>query len=139
PDRVLEGRLQTAARAGGVADRVVVTGDLDGAIGDAVLVVILEVDEPSMVLGDCLAAGVATVMPDAPATREVTGGVVRVSPDQSMVDAVSTLLADEALRHQLGRAGRDYAASHGFDRVATHLLAPVWADAGAMASRTAGS
>ncbi|MHB1533286.1 MAG: glycosyltransferase family 4 protein [Acidimicrobiales bacterium] len=77
----------------------------------------------------CLSAGVPVVMADSYPSRQITGGVTRVSLARSDADtasllanAVAALLEQPEQRNQLGQAGARFAAQHPFAAAATTLL-----------------
>ena len=85
--------------------------------------------ESSAAIGDCLAAGVPTVVTEIGANRSLPDDVVvKVPPDVTAAQLTSTLrglLADDARRAALSAAARAYARSRSFEAAADALLAEV--------------
>ena len=81
--------------------------------------------ESSAAVGDCLAAGLPTVVTDIGAARSLPpDAVVRVPADVSVDDLAATLgplLSDEGRRRSLATAARAYADAHTFDVAAEAL------------------
>jgi glycosyltransferase involved in cell wall biosynthesis len=82
--------------------------------------------EASAAVGDCLAAGVATIVNDVGSHADVPArALVRIAPDpdpDAVATAVERLLRDPAERARLAAAGRAHAARHGFDVAAAAVL-----------------
>lgn len=78
--------------------------------------------ESSAAVGDCLAAGVATVVAAIGAARDLPDDcVVKVDADVSAEDLaaqIAALLADGPRRRRLGQAAAAYAAENSFERLA---------------------
>jgi len=127
-------RWTAEVASAGIADRVEVTGPLDDRQRRAWLTrcsvaLHLSVTQASRipsVIGDCLAAGVATVASDIGPLRDLPAGLVKVpigADDEAVAAAVEGLLDDPQRRGQVGSEGRSFAAAHGIDRVADALIA----------------
>ena len=110
----------------GIGDRVTLTGDvLDARPLFGALDIFVSASEaeglPNSVL-EAAAAGVAIVATAAGGTVEIvaddrTGILVPVGDDQALRNGLIRLAIDEGLRHRLGSAARDHAASaFGIDR-----------------------
>jgi glycosyltransferase involved in cell wall biosynthesis len=128
--------LEAHAEASGVATRVLFTGRVDDAayahwlrVATIALQLRHETNgESSAAVLDCLAAG-APVVTNLPFAGELPEGVVQLEPwdvdAAALAASVSALLDDDDRRTALGRAGQSYAASWGFDDVASALLSVV--------------
>ncbi|MBW3614996.1 MAG: glycosyltransferase [Actinobacteria bacterium] len=127
------GAVHERARQLGVASRVQVTGELDDQdylrwLDRAWVAVQLRAatnGESSGAIGDCLTAGVPTVITAIGPNRAVPGTAAVAIPAgagaRQLADVLVTLLADPARRGALGRGAREYAAAHSFARAAEAL------------------
>jgi glycosyltransferase involved in cell wall biosynthesis len=125
--------IEAAARHAGIAGRVEVTGHVDGAeyrrrLAATTIAVQLRATtngESSAAVGDCLAAGLPTVVTDIGASRALPrNAIVPVDADVGathLAAVLTDLLADEARRREVGRAARAYAEAHTFDDAADAL------------------
>ena len=119
------------SRLGG--DKVEVTGHVDAAeyrrrLGETTVAVQLRSDtngESSAAVGDCLAAGLPTVVTDIGANRALPrDAVVPVAADADsacLSIVLGELLDDARRRRELGRRARAYADAHTFDVAADAL------------------
>ena len=125
--------VRLAAGTAGIGDRVEVTGHVDAAeyrrrLGDATIAVQLRSatnGESSAAIGDCLAAGLPTVVTGIGASRELPASAVeRVAADvavEELADVLRRLLDDEARRRELRAGARAHAEAHTFDVAADAL------------------
>ena len=125
--------IGAAASAAGVAKRVELTGQVDDdeyrrRLASATVAVQLRAStngESSAAVGDCLAAGLPTIVTDIGAARALPAdAVVRVPADVSAADlatALRRLLDDEGERRARSTAARAYADAHTFDVAADAL------------------
>jgi glycosyltransferase involved in cell wall biosynthesis len=133
--------LLALAEALGVADKVVVTGAVDGDeyaswLDRAAISVQLRRTangESSAAVADCLGAGTAVVVTGIGAARELPAdAVVAVGPSvagEELGAAIADLLLDPARRGELARAGREYASECSFAAAARRLYEDVIAPA----------
>ncbi|HEX2851342.1 MAG TPA: glycosyltransferase [Acidimicrobiales bacterium] len=140
PDEVAA--VRRIARALGVSDGVEVTGALEAdqyrrrlrTTSVAVQLRVLSNGEWSAALGDCLTAGVPTVVTDAGANREIPAGAVeKVASDAgaaTIAGRLLTLLDDAGARRRIGEAGRRFAEGRTFDACAAALYASLRSPAG---------
>jgi glycosyltransferase involved in cell wall biosynthesis len=115
--------LEAQARALGIADRVLVTGVV-GRDAVAAHVTAFDVALQAAVvpyasplkLFEYMALGRAIVAPDSANIREVLehGRTALLVPETGVTDATEQLLADAALRQELGRAARRAVESRGY-------------------------
>lgn len=112
-------RLEAAAKALGVADRVTFLGAvanpaLPALYRRAAIFVSPSLEEGfGLTLVEAMACGCAVIASDLPATRDIvvdgeTGLTVPPGDSTAIARAALSLLADAALRHSLGRAGRAF-------------------------------
>lgn len=125
--------IRAGADAAGIGGRVEVTGHVDTAeyrrrLGGATIAVQLRATtngESSAAIGDCLAAGLPTVVTDIGANRALPrNAVVRVQADvhaTQLSGVLRGLLDDDRRRRDLGAAARAYADAHTFDVAAEAL------------------
>jgi glycosyltransferase involved in cell wall biosynthesis len=125
--------IDAAARQVGLGGRVEVTGHVDAAeyrrrlAGTTVAVQLRGTTngESSAAVGDCLAAGLPTVVTDIGASRALPrDAVVPVDADvdaHGLATVLRGLLADDARRATIGAAARAYAEAHTFDDAADAL------------------
>ena len=122
-----------AAEGEGLGGRVEVTGHLSPdeyrrRLAEATVAVQLRATtngESSAAIGDCLAAGLPTVVTDIGANRALPrDAVVPVVPDADVTELAQVLgglLGDERRRRELGAAARAHATAHTFDVAAEAL------------------
>jgi len=126
-------RLRRQAAELGVGDRIDLTDEVDDDeyaawLTRATVAVQLRAvtnGEASAAVGDCLAAGVPTIVTDLGAAAELPEDVavklpVDISPEH-LASTVSALLGDPARRRALSAKARAYAQDHTFERVAAGL------------------
>lgn len=127
-------RLRSLAAATGVGERVTITGAVGpeeyrrwlARVDLAVQLRRTTNGECSAAVADCLAEGPPLVVTDTGSFRELPADTVARVP--AAVTAVglgrclSDLLDDPARRRAMGEAGRRWASSHGFDRLAEVLM-----------------
>lgn len=119
--------VRAAAEVAGVAGKVEVTGHVDAAeyrrrLATSTIAVQLRATtngESSAAIGDCLAAGLPTVVTDIGANRALPrDAVVPVSDDVDvphLTEVLRALLDDDRRRLELARAAHRYAEGHTFD------------------------
>lgn len=126
----------------GIAQRVQMTGEVDEEqylhwLGRAWVAVQLRAatnGESSGAIGDCLTAGIPTVVtaigPNRaiPATAAV--GLPPATDAAGLAQSLVHLLSDPSRRAALGRGGREHAAAHSFRRAAEALYEVVSSSAG---------
>jgi glycosyltransferase involved in cell wall biosynthesis len=119
--------VRSAAARLGIEDRLVVLGRVDdstlaGLYRDATLLAM-----PSLAEGfglpvlEAMSAGLPVVASALPATKEVAGEAATLVPPgdvDALRRAIEKMLADESLRAQLSRAGRQRAASFTWEETA---------------------
>ncbi|MBW3555891.1 MAG: glycosyltransferase [Actinobacteria bacterium] len=127
------GAVHERARQLGVAGRVQVTGELDeddyrdwlDRAWVAVQLRAVTNGESSGAIGDCLTAGVPTVITAIGPNRAVPGtaavGLPAGAGAAELADVLVGLLSDPARRDSLGRGAREHAAAHSFARAAEAL------------------
>jgi glycosyltransferase involved in cell wall biosynthesis len=127
-------RWRAYARAGRSAHAIEITGFLDPAayaelLARADLAVqlrLVSTGEASAAIGDCLAAGLPTLVSDLGWASELpAGSVLRVPVDagsQLIAGQIEQLLLDSQLRRELSSAALEHARSHSFERVAEAYL-----------------
>jgi glycosyltransferase involved in cell wall biosynthesis len=127
-------RLADLAAALGVAGRVELTNEVDETAYErwlrrATVAVQLRASangESSAAVGDCLAAGLPTVVTRLGAARELpddaTVKVDRDVPPAALAAVVASLLADPGRRATMSAAAVRHAGSHGFEVLAAALL-----------------
>lgn len=120
-----------------VASRVDVTGEVDRAtyrqwLDRASVAVQLRTatnGESSAAIGDCLAAGIPTVVTAIGANRSLPADAVIQVPAGSGADEIAghltSLLGSSELRNRLGAGARGYAERHSFRRAAAALYEAV--------------
>ena len=125
--------VRSAADAEGIGDRVEVTGHVDAdeyrrRLRSTTIAVQLRATtngESSAAIGDCLAAGVPTVVTDIGANRALPRGAVVPVPDDvdvgTLTSTLGELLDDGERRRAIGRAARTYAEANTFDVAADAL------------------
>ena len=125
--------VRSAAEAAGIGGRVEITGHVERdeylrRLRTATIAVQLRATtngESSAAVGDCLAAGVPTVVTDIGAARALPrDAIVPVADDvdaPSLAAALDDLLADDARRAALGAAARAHAEANTFDVAAEAL------------------
>lgn len=133
--RELRADLDRAARQAGLGDRVTLTGEIERS---GYLSFLAQTDvavqlrghfggEASAAAGDCLAAGLPTIVSDIGWLGELPGdAVVKLEPDAAprrLAEELSRLLSDEAARRRLSERAAGYAASRTFGAVADTLIA----------------
>jgi glycosyltransferase involved in cell wall biosynthesis len=126
-------RLRTRVGELGLGARVRLLGDLDAesfrrSVAQTTVAVQLRamsMGETPASVGDCLAAGVPTVVTAVGATRELPDeAVVKVAPDirpEALGELLLALLADAPRRASLQRAGRAFAQRQSFENAARFL------------------
>ncbi|MFJ5276066.1 glycosyltransferase [Streptomyces parvulus] len=123
PDDPEAGRLTALARRAGVADRVRLLGavapdDMPALLRSADLVLCTALHEPfGFVPLEAMACAVPVLATDAGAHRDcvadgTTGRLVAPGDPGALADAVRALLAEERLRRQYGRNGRERVLRH---------------------------
>jgi glycosyltransferase involved in cell wall biosynthesis len=129
--------LEEQAAAAGIADRVLFPGRLAHEPGmpgmfDVSVLSSREEGFPNFVV-ESMAAGRAVVatevggVPDA-VVNGSTGLLVRPGDDKAMADALLRILADAALREQLGAAASRYAREHYHASVVLRALESLYVD-----------
>ncbi len=131
----LRAELSRAARQAGLAERVSLTGEIERSeylsfLARADVAVQLRAHfggEASAAAGDCLAAGLPTVVSDIGWLGELPGDtVVKLEPEAApdrLTEELSRLLSDEPARRALSEKAAAFAASRTFGAVADALLA----------------
>lgn len=126
-------QIRSAAEAGGIGGQVEVTGHVDDDayrrhLLDTSIAVQLRATtngESSAAIGDCLAAGLPTVVTDIGATRALPrDAIVPVAPDidaLALAAVLADLLGNDERRQALGRSAMAYADAHTFDVAADAL------------------
>ena len=140
-------RLREQAARLGVADRVELTDEVDDDtyatwLRRATVAVQLRAvtnGESSAAVGDCLAAGVPTIVTDLGAASELPGNaVVKVAVDitpSQLASQIDKIMDDPARRRALSAGSRAYARDHSFERVAARLAEILLADVNSTSSR----
>lgn len=138
----LAGELRRRAAGLGVADSLEVTGSVDRADYEAALAattVAVQLraasnGEASAAVGECLAAGLPTVVTAIGWSRELSAAaavqVRRAVPADELAKVLDGLLADERRRVELARGGRDEAGRRTFQATAAALLGHLALDRG---------
>jgi glycosyltransferase involved in cell wall biosynthesis len=118
----------------GISDRLVITGPLAedayrAWLAHTAVAIQLRAatnGEASAALGECLSAGLPTIVRDAGFFAELDAGAVvhldRHADASDLADLIADLIADPARRDQVGAAARSVAHQHTFDVTAQALL-----------------
>jgi glycosyltransferase involved in cell wall biosynthesis len=132
---VLRAELTELAGTLGIADRVTIAGQVSrpeylGCLGRADIAVQLRAcfyGESSAAVGECLAAGLPTIVSDLGWMAELPESCVRRihprSSEAELADAVGRLLAEPLKRATLGRRAAEFASQQTFAAAASALLA----------------